>query len=706
MKIEIAEHGRMSESGSSLLRLIQNQDTPLLDLLVRESIQNSLDAGKANFNNVDVAFKVGEFNCRELNKNFEKVESRLNQRYTARTGRFLSVSDKNTQGLTGPMRYSEVKNNQFGNLLKLVYEICKPQQNEGAGGSWGLGKTIYFRVGIGLVIYYSRIYQNGKFQSRLAACLVEDETRSDALIPSTSAVKRGIAWWGKRDGVGSSSTVPIENEKEIDKILSIFGLEKYTGSDTGTTIIIPYIDEEKLLNEVYAKNEPVEKKPYWVNSVSEYLKVATQRWYAPRLFNSSYPYGPYLVVKVNDERLKVSTMLPAFRCIRELYILATGNELDDESLIKSEFVEYEVESIDLRGVLATTSSGKLAYAKFTRKQLRMEPPYNEKSPYQQILNIAIPMESGNSPVIMYTRRPGMIVGYDYDKQWTHGMPKSGADEFVIGMFVANSNNTLKSIKDIETGEMMKLETYIRKGEKADHASWTDMNIAGNNPRIVTNIQKNVIKKIKKKYTETAPDPVQRQNIGLGHALADLLLPSEDFGNAATPPNDGGGGNGGNGGSGGGGKRSGRKSSLHMIGRPDYQNDGVSFEFEMILKAKKCRMALQVITDFKGYEANSWETDDEIGKEFPVSLGKMEIVSVQSVPKTKKKPAECNCKVDQDTLNAETDSFVIDVKKSDRYGVFSYVEIQPKTSNILLKGRISFLFADSSVRGGFSFKEIE
>ena len=35
----------MTESGSSLLRLIQNQNIPVLDLLVREAFQNSLDAG-------------------------------------------------------------------------------------------------------------------------------------------------------------------------------------------------------------------------------------------------------------------------------------------------------------------------------------------------------------------------------------------------------------------------------------------------------------------------------------------------------------------------------------------------------------------------------------------------------------------------------------------------------------------------------------
>ena len=34
MKIEIAEPGRMTQSGSSLLKLIQNHKTPVLDLLV------------------------------------------------------------------------------------------------------------------------------------------------------------------------------------------------------------------------------------------------------------------------------------------------------------------------------------------------------------------------------------------------------------------------------------------------------------------------------------------------------------------------------------------------------------------------------------------------------------------------------------------------------------------------------------------------
>ena len=71
MKIEIAEPGRMTQSGSSLLKLIQNHKTPVLDLLVRESIQNSLDARKSDARSVTVEFLTGNFSSRELGDELE-----------------------------------------------------------------------------------------------------------------------------------------------------------------------------------------------------------------------------------------------------------------------------------------------------------------------------------------------------------------------------------------------------------------------------------------------------------------------------------------------------------------------------------------------------------------------------------------------------------------------------------------------------------
>lgn len=701
MKIEVAEHGRMSESGSSLLRLIQNQDIPLLDLVVRESIQNSLDAANKSYNSVDVDITVGEFQSNELNRHFECVENGLNRRFPSSKGKysFISFRDRNTVGLTGPVRYDDLRNNEFGNLLKLVYEICKPQQNEGAGGSWGLGKTIYFRLGIGLVIYYSRIEENGKYQSRLAACLVEDETKEDSLIQHRGGVKRGIAWWGKEDELRSKSTVPLDNENEIEKILSVFGLVPYSENQTGTTVIIPYVDKDALLAEVYAKNDVAEQKPYWASSVEEYLRIAIQRWYAPRLLNPKYLYGKYLSVWFNGlnftepkAKLKVSDMLPTFRLIRDFYILAQGGKIEDTSLVSEHNLECSVEKIELRGVLNSIVAGNLVFGKFTRSQMLMDHPYNNKSPYQQITNVDVDMEGGNGPIIMYTRRPGMIVGYDYDGTWTHRMPKSGPDEFIIGLFVANTENTLKHISDPRTGAAMSLEEYIRQGEKADHASWTDRNIKGHNPRIITKVQQGIINKIKKQYNESVKVNFERQNIGLGHALANLLLPAEDFGSLPTPspgpnppeihP-----------------KQRTIKSNL-QIKETIYRPGQVVVNVEIGLRGKKCEISLQVVTDYKRYEADAWE--NELTKEFPVEFFDVKLERFTA----KGRPSTESVSLDEVHTVAENSNAIVEYRSSKKYGHNCYIIISPKDFTGKVTGYITFNVHDPQVRGYLEIKEID
>ena len=89
MKTEVAEHGRMSESGSSLLRLIQNQDMPLLDLFVRESVQNSLDAAASDVEYVNVDMVTGTFKPAALNRHLEKIEDRLQESCSTREHNIL-----------------------------------------------------------------------------------------------------------------------------------------------------------------------------------------------------------------------------------------------------------------------------------------------------------------------------------------------------------------------------------------------------------------------------------------------------------------------------------------------------------------------------------------------------------------------------------------------------------------------------------------
>ena len=70
MNIKLLKLGWMTTSGSSLLRMMQNASTPVLDLIVRESIQNSLDAAKPtlNINNekIHVNFNYDTFDSYKL----------------------------------------------------------------------------------------------------------------------------------------------------------------------------------------------------------------------------------------------------------------------------------------------------------------------------------------------------------------------------------------------------------------------------------------------------------------------------------------------------------------------------------------------------------------------------------------------------------------------------------------------------------------
>lgn len=688
MKIEIAKHDRMSESGSSLLRLIQNKEIPLLDLLARESVQNALDAAAADTKAVSVDFSTGVFDPKIVNAHLMGIESGLNKKY----GRYIKqqyimIRDSGTQGLTGPIRYSEVEDNSFGNLLKLIYEISKPQQTEGAGGSWGLGKTVYFRIGIGLVIYYSRILVDGEYISRMAACMVEDETKDQALIPAHGKLKRGIAWWGADDG--DNRTVPLENDPEIDQILQAFGIEPYQGEETGTTIIIPYVDDKKLLDEVYPQNEEENKRPYWTKAIDEYLSVAVQKWYAPRISNRDYKYGAFLRPTINGKLIATDRMLPLYRIVRELYISSvTGRQTDYWTDMG---ITVYQQSIDLRKVLEKQTAGTLVCVKVTREQLGMNPPDNNKSPYQQISNTEVISENGNSPIIMYTRRPGMIVGYDYSGSWTHSMPRTPENEYVIGIFVLNSDNML-SFTDKK--HSMTLDEYIRQGEKADHASWNDHNIYGYNERIVLKIQKNVIRKVSSQYKEQSRETVEKRPTGLSQALADILLPTNNFGK--KPTNNG---SNGSSGSGSGTSHSSGRTSFEIIGSPSYAGQDVIYEYQITARSQECILSLVLNTEQKDLTADKWEKEDEADKAFPISIRDFTLTESQPI----NKQTVSNHDLSVTGLSSDTD-YSLEPIASSRFGILYAIKVKSGSPKTVFKGKVRVHSDAPYFKISFSIKE--
>jgi hypothetical protein len=610
MKIEIAEAARMTQSGKSLLRLIQNNETPVIDLLVREALQNSLDAGDPEYDSVDVDIVTGTFDPESFNKYLEGVTEALDARYAGHPADYIAVCDSQTVGLTGPLHFSQIKNNAYGNLLKLVYEISKPQEKDGAGGAWGLGKTVYFRVGIGLVLYYSRIRtETGKYEQRLAVSMVENEESKDAILPDYGAgVKRGIAWWGQSFEGKENTTIPITDDEEISRILQTFGLEPYKDDRTGTIIVIPYIDKDLLLKNNQTSTQDEEEKEQagpsapWLNDFEYYLKISVQRWYAPRIANPYYK-GKFLKAGINGKYISPDEMEPSFQVIQALYNRSIGVN-PPKDIVTEKHLPASRADVNLRGTLKSQKAGTLSYVKVNREVLQMLPPYNRYSPYEYY-GLKSADSEVNPPVISFTRQPGMIVSYEDSGNWVHGVSPTSPDEFFISIFTLNSENHL-------TANDETLEEYVRYGEMADHRNWSDHTIGKSNPSIVNKIQKGARTCMIKLLNEQPQKQGQKNMSNRSIELGKILLPPEGYG---RKPESGGGGGGK---SGSGGTR--KKPHLEIdSNRMIYHPDGVSFELGLSSgkKVSYTGFTLDVSTDGSYSSLKKWESEGDMETPFAI-----------------------------------------------------------------------------------------
>ncbi|WP_197216298.1 hypothetical protein [Cytobacillus firmus] len=521
MKIEIAGFSKMSQSGSSLLKSLQNNNLPVLDLLVRESIQNSLDAALPTdrYDSVVVDMGMKDINVPSLGKHFEGIEDTLTERFTNSYPKSLYIRDKNTTGLTGDIDYRSGLQ-EAGNIYKLIYGISLPQTKEGAGGSWGLGKTVYFRLGIGLVIYYTRIQKTeNTYEERLAATLVENEESPTSILPKDGSWNRGIAWWGQELEPRKDSTIPITGTKEIHDILESLNIEPFKDEETGTTVIIPFINEK--LSQISTEDTP----PWWEASIESYLKIAVQRWYAPRLDNSRYPYGKWLDFQINGQSLKTEKMEPTFREIQYLYNKAT-NPISKEEKQWLEKNNVHIHDVNLRGIVKPSqddnpNGGRVAFKKYTQKELGMVRPKNALSPFDYINRENI-SDTMNSPIVSYVRKPGMLINYEISSEWCTNI-EVNRDEYLFAIFVPNS------FSQLTTNTIPILEEYLRKSEEADHASWSNLQIDGKGTRLVSSIKNSVRKALSSVFKQKEKKQDSYGTTMLAKKFGKILLPPRGYG---------------------------------------------------------------------------------------------------------------------------------------------------------------------------------
>lgn len=519
MKVKIAPNDTqsMSQDGSAILRSLQNKNLKTVDLMVRESLQNSLDATLEGAPVTDVEFKIGSFNSESLALNFEMITEKLIEKFSV-DPLFLSIRDKNTSGLTGDYKSNSQKILDSSNFQKLVFGIGKNQNQEGAGGSWGLGKTSYFRIGEGIVLYYTRIAVSGGYEERLIASLIEDPKRDDRIFDES---ERGIAWWGEFDS-NENKLYPLTNHDEIKKILNIFGIENYKNSETGTTIIVPY------LKDMEENSKEFEDDCYpWEFEYEEAIIMAVQRWYSPRIWNEKYSVelgNSQLHCTVNGVGIHPEVnMEPTFKLFRDLYTSAL--------LGLPESPDIKVEKIILpRNAMKIPDEpiGYIAFCEVSRDLLRMNEPDNKKSGLAYIgVTDKGKIDRNVSKVIAYSRKPGMVVEYSVDGEWAPTGLIQKEDNLLFGFFVPNSKGEL--LEKFQELGYSNVEQYLRATESADHANWIDDAGIG----IIRRIKSYTSKAIGDFFQTTSENDRTTATSALSRKFGALLMPPKNFGKTSA-----------------------------------------------------------------------------------------------------------------------------------------------------------------------------
>lgn len=511
LQANIISQSYYKPSGASLLTMMQNKDMPILDLFVREVFQNSLDAASIG-NYVKVNISIGSFSNISLANKYEIIDEILIKKYGNNSYTFLAVSDYNTIGLIGSKNGIFSGEGKNENLAKLVYHIMKPQPQEGSGGSTGVGKTIYYRIGNGLVIYYSRIkISHGIYEERLVSSLIEDEKELNSILNSTGTENSGIALFGLND---DDKTSVVVDPFQIKSILDIFGIKPYIDNETGTTVIIPYTDEQKLLSNNLPEDQ-TNKGIFWITNIKKFLNMSIVRWYFPRM-NANYK-GSRLKAYINEEEVIIDDKKPVFSHLDKMY----------SSLLKKDIIDnFKIEKINGPKYI-DKELGHLVYRVFNDDELKLTNPSNYPHP-NAFVGLGKGDSNYNSPIILYARKPGMIISYETGDGWNNNAVTLPQGKHLLAFFVLNSN-----AKFYETGRS--LEEYIRQSEKSDHTSWIDHSFYGERKRqIVATVKSEVSRLLKIEIEGNKEEDHQlTPNAYFSKKYAQMLLPKSRFGTGSS-----------------------------------------------------------------------------------------------------------------------------------------------------------------------------
>lgn len=239
--------------GEGATRALGRPHLSRLEVLVRESIQNSLDARSSAKEQVHFSIGYSELDARAVRCLRDVVFAEMPDEAELPLASVLSndalevlfISDRGTRGLQGPTRTDRLQSEDDPrNFIDFFRNVGRFGDQPTGGGTYGFGKaSLYVASAARTIVVHTRIATSQGTKSRLmASALGSQFTRRQTprarLLPYT-----GRHWWGVQ--AQDEVVDPVEGA-EADRIASRLGFPPFEDGQTGTSIMVvaPDLDVE------------------------------------------------------------------------------------------------------------------------------------------------------------------------------------------------------------------------------------------------------------------------------------------------------------------------------------------------------------------------------------------------------------------------------------------------------------------------------
>ena len=200
---EFAPEGSAAAEG-----IVKQLGQPALDpltVLVREAAQNSLDASRDDADTVEFSVTIRSLGMaaetwrRHLGVGSDDVSGLDISGHLASDSVIMIISDRNTCGLGGPLRANlSASAERRSDFVQFLRNVGEGRDLEHAGGTYGFGKGILYRLSSCRAILVDTLAEGGRAEDRrmMGAALGESWVRDGKRYT-------GRHWWGEiaEDGI-------------------------------------------------------------------------------------------------------------------------------------------------------------------------------------------------------------------------------------------------------------------------------------------------------------------------------------------------------------------------------------------------------------------------------------------------------------------------------------------------------------------------